>query len=226
LYAAKKTSYGNKAYTQISKLFEEAKPQHKIDFEKTVDYQKTLQKGKIPDHEQSWRAFKGKNLEKLIEYVITDEIQTLGYEIVNGSTLERANVSLLSLVLSKVKRNIAVDYGQFGMHLPDADMIVYKPNTGEVVGLLSVKTTLRERIAQTGYWKLKLNAQIITKHIKMIFITLDEDKTLTQKSPAKKGRAITEIDTDACFVLSETIIEESDKVKMFDKFAAVLKTIF
>lgn len=49
---------------------------------------------------------------------------------------------------------------------------------------------MRERIAQTGYWKMKLVADNITKHIKVYFISPDEDRTLTLKSPAKKGRAI------------------------------------
>ncbi|MCS6833438.1 MAG: BsaWI family type II restriction enzyme [Flammeovirgaceae bacterium] len=61
--------------------------------------------------------------------------------------------------------------------------------------------------------------------IKVYFITPDEDRTLTLKSPAKKGRAIVEMDTDGCYVLSENDIEESDKVKMFDKFIPDLKKL-
>ena len=78
--------------------------------------------------------------------------------------------------------------------------------------------TLRERIAQTGYWKLKLSNDSVTKHIKVLFITLDEDSTLTTKTPAKKGRAISEIDTDGTYVLTTDNLEESDNVKLFDKF--------
>ena len=36
----------------------------------------------------------------------------------------------------------------------------------------------------------------LTKHIKVFFITLDEDETLSFTRPAKKGRAICEVDTD------------------------------
>jgi len=56
-------------------------------------------------------------------------------------------------------------------------------------------------------------------------VTPDEDRTLVVKKPAKKGRAIVEIDTDGSYVLSETDIEESDKVKMFDKFIDDLKNL-
>ena len=85
---------------------------------------------------------------------------------------------------------------------------------------------MRERIAQTGYWKIKLSQDRTTNHIKVFFITPDEDETLVKKKPAKKGRAIVELDTDGSYVLSETEIEESNKVKMFDKFIEDLKKLF
>ena len=91
------------------------------------------------------------------------------------------------------------------------------------MAVISSKVTLRERIAQTGYWKLKLLQDEATKHIRVFFITPDEDGTLTIKKPTKKGRAIVEVDTDGSYVMSETSVEESDKVKMFDKFIEDLR---
>ncbi len=212
IYETKKEEFGDQSYRHISNVLSEAKEQHKSDFNGN-------------DHEQSWRAFKGKNLEKLIEYIITDEVQELGLVVVNGNTLERTNGSNLSKELSLVKRNLIIDYGEFGSHLPDVDIVIYNPKTSKVVAVLSSKVTLRERIAQTGYWKIKLASDEATKHIKVYFVTPDEDGTLTIKNPAKKGRAIVEIDTDGSYVLSETNIEESDKVKMFDKFIDDLKKL-
>ena len=84
---------------------------------------------------------------------------------------------------------------------------------------------MRERIAQTGYWKIKLSQDKTTNHIKVFFITPDEDETLVKKKPAKKGRAIVELDTDGSYVLSEVKVEESDKVKMFDRFIDDLKKL-
>ena len=81
LYITKKNQLGADANAQISQLLEEAKGYHKRDWEK-----KPTRGG---DHEQSWRAFKGKNLEKLIQYIITDEIEALGLKVVNGNNLER-----------------------------------------------------------------------------------------------------------------------------------------
>ncbi|MGB9608514.1 MAG: BsaWI family type II restriction enzyme, partial [bacterium] len=74
----------------------------------------------------------------------------------------------------------------------------------------------------TGYWKLKLSQDQVTKDIKVFFITPDEDGTLKKRMPAKKGRAIVEMDTDGGYVMSEEV-EESEKVKKFDKFISDLR---
>lgn len=100
LYLEKKQQYGAETYKHISELLKEAKEIHEQDWSKYP----TLNK----DHEQSWRAFKGKNLEKLIQYIITDEVGKLGLSVVNGNQLERS--SNLSKELSQVKRNLAIDY--------------------------------------------------------------------------------------------------------------------
>ena len=225
IYETKKKKYGIQAYRHISNVLKEAKELHKKDFSESEKNKEKVSKGGIPDHEQSWRAFKGKNLEKVIEYIITDEVTALGLQVVNGNSLERTNGKNLSKELSQLKRNLTVDYGEFGLHLTDVDLIIYDPKTSKVVAVLSSKVTLRERIAQTGYWKIKLASDEATKHIKVYFVTPDEDGTLTIKKPTKKGRAIVEVDTDGSYVLSETDIEESDKVKMFDKFIDDLKKL-
>ena len=225
IYETKKKKYGVQAYRHISNVLKEAKDLHKKDFSESEKNKEKISKGGIPDHEQSWRAFKGKNLEKVIEYIITGEVTALGLQVVNGNSLERTNGKNLSKELSLLKRNLTVDYGEFGLHLPDVDLIIYDPKTSKVVAVLSSKVTLRERIAQTGYWKIKLASDEATKHIKVYFVTPDEDGTLTIKKPTKKGRAIVEVDTDGSYVLSETDIEESKKVKMFDKFIDDLKKL-
>jgi len=217
LYEKKKRQYKADAFRHISELLKEAKELHKKDWQKSPTPNK--------DYEQSWRAFKGKNLEKLVIYIIKDEVESLGLKIVEGNTLERKNSNNLSEELNRVKRNLLIDYGEFGSHLPDVDIIIYEPKTREVIAVLSSKVTLRERIAQTGYWKIKLSQDKITKRIKVFFVTPDEDKTLSIRKPAKKGRAIVEVDTDGSYVMSEEEIEESNKVKKFDKFLVDLKNL-
>ena len=215
LYLKKKEQLGAETYMHISELLKEAKEIHKQDWLRhpTPD----------GDHEQSWRAFKGKNLEKLVQYIITDEVEELGLKVVNGNQLERT--TNLSKELSQVKRNLAIDYGEFGLHLPDVDIIIYNPLNCKVLAVISSKVTLRERIAQTGYWKLKLLQDETTKHIKVYFITPDEDGTLTIRKPTKKGRAIVEVDLDGSYVLTDEKIEESNKVKLFEHFIDDLKRL-
>lgn len=215
LYLRKREQYGNEAYKHISELLKEAKEIHRQDWIRHPTPNR--------DHEQSWRAFKGKNMERLIQFIITEEVERLGLKVVNGNKLERSKN--LPIELSKVKRNIAIDYGEFGLHLPDVDIIIYHPQTYKVLATISSKVTLRERIAQTGYWKLKLLGDEITKHIKVYFITPDEDGTLTYKKPTKKGRAIVEVDLDRSYVLTEEKIEESEKVKLFEHFIDDLKKL-
>ena len=217
LYEEKKHKYGTEVYKHISELLREAKELHKKEW--------LVHPTANNDHEQSWRAFKGKNLEKLIMYIIKNEVNGLGLKIVEGNKLERTGNEKLSEELSTIKRKILVDYGVFGCHLPDVDMVIYEPKDRKVIAVISSKVTLRERIAQTGYWKLKLLQDEVTKNIHVFFITPDEDGTLTKRSPTKKGRAIVEVDTDGSYVMSEVNVEESDKVKMFDKFLSDLKLL-
>ena len=217
LYEEKKKQYKADAFKHVSELLREAKELHKKDWQKSPTPDK--------DHEQSWRAFKGKNLEKLVIYIIKDEVESLGLKIIEGNTLERTNSNNLSEELNRVKRNLLIDYGEFGSHLPDVDIIIYEPKTYKIIAVISSKVTLRERIAQTGYWKIKLSQDEVTKHIKVFFITPDEDKTLTIRKPAKKGRAIVEVDTDGSYIMSEEEIEESNKVKKFDKFLMDLQNL-
>ncbi len=225
LYEQKKELHGKETYKYISQLLQEVKVIHKEYFLRSATAAKARAKGKTPDHEQSWRAFKGKNLEKLVIHIIKDEVEALGVKIVEGNTLEKTNTKSLAIELNKVKRNLLVDYGEFGSHLPDVDIIIYEPASYRVIAVISSKVTLRERIAQTGYWKLKLLNDDVTRHIKVYFITPDEDGTLTAKDPAKKGRAIVEIDTDGSYVMTEADIEESNKVKSFKHFIDDLKKL-
>ncbi len=207
MYSETQLVDGEAAYKSVSQLLKEAKERHRQDF---------LREKPTGDHEQSWRAFKGKNFEKLIQHIITESIEALGMKVINGNRLERGKN--LSLELSRVKRNLAIDYGEFGLHLPDVDIVVYSPKDQRVVAVISSKVTLRERIAQTGYWKLKLLADRTTEHIKVYFITPDEDGTLTDTYIPKKGRAIVEIDLDGTYVLTEADLDQSGKVKLFEHF--------
>ena len=214
-YENKKENYGDNPYRNISNMLEEVKILHHNDFTGS-------------DHGQSWRSFKGKNFEKLIEHIIVEEIHGLGLEMINGNHLAGKKGKALSEKLQKVRSNLLIDYGKFGKHLPDVDLVIYHPTTCKVIAIISCKITLRERISQTGYWKLKLHNQSTTKHIRVYFITPDEDNTLAtveEGKQYKKPRAIVEMDVDGSYIMTENDIVETDKVKMFDKFIDDLKEL-
>lgn len=148
------------------------------------DYEITM-KEYVRDVEQSWKAFKGNLLEEVILDVLKELVEQVGLKIAKGSDIEKRE-ELLEDYLCRVKRSVLVDYGEFGMHLPDIDLVIYCPYNCQALAIISSKATLRERIAQTGYWKLKLISSPITKNIKVFFITLDEDGDFKVKSPAKR----------------------------------------
>lgn len=217
IYESWKTRYGNETYRYISAILAEAKQSHKTEW---------LHDHPDGDHEQSWRAFKGKNLEKLIYHMLEVEVAGLGLGIFNGNALERTNPANLSLAQDKVRRGLLVHFGEFDF-LPDIDLVIYDPRTSEckVIAVISSKVTLRERIAQTGYWKLKLLEAPVTRGIRVYFVTPDEDATLRSRTNMKKGRAIVEFDTDGAYVLSGQEVEQNDKVKSFDHFVDDLKKL-
>ena len=130
MYSERQLVEGVEAYKTVSQLLQDAKERHKQDF---------LRDKPGGDHEQSWRAFKGKNFEKLIQHIITESIEALGMRVINGNQLERSKN--LSLELGRVKRNLAIDYGEFGLHLPDVDIVVYNPKDQSVIAVISSKVT-------------------------------------------------------------------------------------
>ena len=212
IYEDKKMQYGDKAYLHITEIFEEVKEKYKQEYLASPKAQKLRAEGGSPDAAQSWKPFKGGNFEKLILHIIKQEIEALNLRCISGDLLSK---KALSMELNRVHRNLAIRYGSFSL-LPDADLVIYKPETSEVVGIISCKITLRERIAQTAYWKLKLAGDPLTMHIKGYFVTADEDGNLVKEmSNTSRNRIIVEHDLDGTYVLRD--VAESDKVKAFPK---------
>ena len=164
-------------YQLIPPLLERARKQHKKDFS-----------GK--DFEQSWRSVKGRGLEKLLGYLIGLECQKVRLELVEGS--------------GKLSQLLKIDFAQYGHHLPDVDLCVYDPQTKRVLAVLSVKTSLRERATQTGYWYNKLKTNKSTEHIKVFFITPNSDDILQSNKEPSKQRAVIESDTDGIFIINKS----------------------
>ncbi len=161
---------------------------------------------------QSWRSWSGKNFEKLLFHILFRFIDGAGLplKLVRGSILVSQQKDA---VLDRVKRNILVDFGIHGCFLPDADIVVYYPSDASVKAIISCKTSLRERIAQTGYWKLRLRASPTTRHIKAFFVTPDKDGTLISDKP-NKSKTIVLYELDAAYVLRKDLVEQHNLRKL------------
>jgi len=213
MFETKKKQYGDDAYLHISEIFQEAREKYKQEYLASPKAQKVRAEGKSPDAEQSWKAFKGKNFEKLILYIIDSKFRDdFSLRCIPGGWLSRKRISK---ELGRVYYNLVIRYGQWSL-LPDADMVIYEPTTCRVLGVISCKITLRERIAQTAYWKLKLVGDPLRMHIKGYFVTADEDGDLVKgMTNPTRNRILVEHELDGTYALRN--VEESSKVKAFPK---------
>ena len=164
---------------------------------------------------ENWSASKGNTFRERILHMIAAPIELLGLKVVESSELE--GIKLMPQ-LDAVKRNVVIDYGEFGMQLPDADIIVYSPENSQLIAIISSKISVREWIAQIVYWRIKLLESENTAHIKVYLVTPDRDRDLTKIHPAKKLGGIAEANLDGIYVLTTGEFEESDKVKLFEHF--------
>ena len=210
LYNEMEQERGKEVYKYVLELLQEAQSSRNVS-------------GK--DEGQSSRSSNGHNFEKLLQYIITESLEGLGLKVVNGNTLGRKADRNLTEELRQVKQNVLIDYGEFEPLLPDADIIIYKPENSQVIAIISSKISLRERIAHTVYWNLKILESQKTEHIKFYLITLDRDKHLTERENPKRQRIIVETDLDGTYVLTTEPLEESNKVKLFEHFIEDIKQV-
>lgn len=167
---------------------------------------------------QAWRKWKGEKYQELVEHVIRKYIEDFGLATTTDDELENpSNISL-----EKVRKNVLVRYSKEIDVLPDMDIVIYDPKSLNVLAILSCKVSLRERIAQTAYWKLKLQVYNSTKHIKTYLASPDSDSVF-KRANVNKQRIIAEHDTDGAFIMGDVI--ESDKVKHFNKFSEALAVL-
>ena len=214
LYKEVQRTKGKKAYKYVADVLEKAKDLHSENYFKRNPNGKGLQ--------QSWNKVKGDYFEKLLQHIITELVEPFGLKVVNDDELKKKD---LTEQFDAIKRNVVINFGEFGMRLPDADIVIYNPDNSQVFAIISSKTSLRERIAQTCYWKFKLLQSKNTSHIMLYLITPDTDKVLTKKFPAVKPRVIVENDLDGTYILTQEDVEESDKVKLFEHFIEDFKKV-
>ena len=186
-----------RAYEEISDILVEARERFEAD---------KLAENPQADLGQAWRAWKGRNFEKLVHYVVSNMIENSGLplKVISGSSLDGKRVDK---ELGKVKRNVLVDFGVHGCFVPDADIVVYSPSDGKVIAIISCKVTLRERIAHSGFWKLRLEEDCNTRHIRVLIVTPDEDSDLVSEK-TNKTKAIALNELDGAYVLQRDVAQQ------------------
>ncbi len=214
MYKEVQRTKGREAYRYVSEVLEKAKDRH------SQDYFERNPNGK--GFQQSWNNIKGNCFQEILQYIITETVTPLGLRVVKDDDLK---VQDLTKQLDAVKRNVLIDYGKFGMQFPDADIIIYNPKKNHVIAVISCKTSLRERIAQTCYWKFKFLEREYTEHIKMYLVTPDSDNTLKRLERPNKGRVMAETDLDGTYVLTKENLQESENVKLFEHFIEDFKKV-
>ncbi len=201
---------------------------HKYFFDILDDTKDRYQLACQKDKGQSWRNESGTMLENMVIYFIQEEVKKMGYDLVSDEQIKKASQG--DGIMSKVYRNIVVRYGDY-LVIPDGDIVIYKPSDGNVVAIISCKNSLRERYAQSLYWKLKLSLDPITKPIKMYFITIDKEKGKkpeldinSKNGRPTKSRILLEHEMDGVYVGRE-LKDTSDKIKEFNKFIDDLRKL-
>jgi len=204
---------------------------HEYFFEVLDETKEIFQRDNNDMNGQKWRNESGTMLEQLVIYFTHREIVELGYDITTDDEISSSSTG----ILEKVGHNIVLKYGKYYI-LPDSDIVIYNPQTAEVKAIVSCKASVRERFAQSLYWKLKLATTDRTKNIKMYFVTVDKEyneKKTGFKKPSldiqgnkdpTKPRILLEYEMDGVYV-TRHMKNESAKVKMFDKFIGDLKIL-
>lgn len=164
---------------------------------------------------QGWVNVVGRSLEQIIEIIICDFCDKNELKITNDKILKSKN---LDEELNLVKRAILVDFGE-NCVLPDGDIIIYKiiEKRVNILAILSIKNSFRERYTETPYWKLKLKENVLTKNIKVFMITPDNDDEISFVGVnPKKSRIVMEYELDGIYLAKESF-DESNKIKSIDK---------
>jgi len=187
--------------------------------------------------EQSWHVFIGNVFEKLVYSILKGYFARLKSE---KEEFQNLTVFSESEVKSNqyVTRKLAIKYGEY-LLLPDTDMAIVDfnfsdPWKSEVLAIISCKTSLRERIAQACYWKLKLLSCDITKNVSVFLATTDNDEDFSvnerkgQYGGKSRNRIVAEYELDGIYILRGDFKQEweSNKVKRYEQIFNDLVDIF
>jgi len=210
----------------------------KIPPEKALDKIKELKESYVKEYsEQSWHVYIGNKFQNIIHSILKgyfNRLKSQNPEFDSLTVFTENEVKANEII----ERKLAVKYGEY-LLLPDTDMTIVdynfiEPWKSEILAIISCKTSLRERIAQACYWKLKLLSSDITRNVHVFLATTDNDEDFFIKSKRKqysgkhRNRIIAEYELDGIYILREDFKKdwESDRVKRYEAIFEDLIRIF
>jgi len=119
--------------------------------------------------DQAWKTCKG----SLYEYAVFKCIQQV---IIKNKLESKLQVLMGENVLIEYKDQIVIR--NWSDIFPDVDIVVIEKESNLVKTIISCKTSLRERLTETAFWKRELERMENRKDTKLIFITTDKDREL------------------------------------------------
>jgi type II restriction enzyme len=190
------------------------------------------------DAEQSWHVFIGISFQNLVYAILKGYFANLKKKdktFQNLQVLKESELNKNEIIV----RKLAIRYGDH-LFLPDTDMVIANytiedPWHSDVLAIVSCKTSLRERIAQACYWKLKLLSNDTTKNVKVFLTTTDNDNDFVLQENREKAfggrsrnRIIAEYELDGIYILRDDFNKawESQKVKRYERIFEDLQKIF
>lgn len=156
---------------------------------------------------QSWRTKSGEFLEIFVVKFLDDTIENSELEV-------NREVNLPKEVINNLKLNF-----QGEKKLPDIDVVIHANNKPLLV--LSCKTTPRERVSQTLFWKYAVDDKLLNPP-RFYFVTMDKDKELKK---SQKWRIIMGDIIDCCYVINEKDYSFGESFKHFSDITEDISNI-
>ncbi|MEM3984168.1 MAG: BsaWI family type II restriction enzyme [Sulfolobales archaeon] len=122
--------------------------------------------------DQAWKTCKG----ALYEYAVFKAIK----QVIDNSRLRNSLKVVKGREIYIYRNQIAIR--NWNDIFPDVDLLIVDKDNQLVKAIASCKTSLRERLTETAFWKRELERYANTKNIKVMFITIDKDDELKNES--------------------------------------------
>ena len=119
--------------------------------------------------DQAWRSCKGKLYEYAVFRYIKEEIEK------DGQLRETFELEWGEEIIENYSLQVAIS--NWTEIFPDLDLALIDKNSKKVKVILSCKTSLRERVTESAFWRRELERKGLDD-IKFVFITTDKDNEL------------------------------------------------